>query len=241
MKNTFVALILLLLTFSGFSQVVGYDVFGTHTNPHIGPYSLITLDTLKEAKTLNDIHAMYRSFWVASYIAVEVSSTCKGIVKKAASTNDTLTDEQMGILKMADVGCRIDVVVDYIPENTLKDNPPRRMDFSMTMIPIYEAKYPGGYQYLKKYLKENAIDEISATTAGQVELAAVRFNVNEEGQVSEAQIFKTSGVDKVDKLLLEAICNMPKWRPAENAKGKKISQEFELRMGTLLLRCDYEY
>jgi len=241
MKNYLVASFLLLLSFSGFPQEMGYDVFGTLTNPRSGPYSLVTLDTLKTAKTLADIDARYRPSWVARYIAVEVASTCGERVKRAVGTNDLLTHEQMDILKMADLGCRIDVEVDYIPRNTLKDNPPRKMNFSLTVIPIVEAKYPGGYQQLKAYLKEHIIAEITSTTAEPIALAKVRFNVNAQGQVADAQISQTSEDREIDKLILEAICNMPKWQPAENAKGLAIAQEFEFSMGTSLLRCDYQY
>ncbi|MCB0650048.1 MAG: TonB family protein [Saprospiraceae bacterium] len=241
MKNNFATLILLLLAFSGFSQEMGYDVFGTKTNPYAGPYSILTLDTLKEAKTLSDINAKYRSSWVARYISVEVSSICEEVIKKAVSQNDTLTHEQMGLLKKAEEGCLISVEVDYIPLNNLKYNPPRKMDFTLTTIPIFEAKYPGGYGNLKAYLKENIMDKIPETSPGSVKFAKVKFNITGKGQVSDAQISRTSENDKVDKLILEAIGNMPKWIPAQDSKGMKITQAFEFSMGTDLLRCDYQY
>lgn len=240
MKNSFVTLLFLLLAFSGVAQVVGYDVFGIETNPQKAPY-LLTLDTLNQAKTLNDINARYKSSWVASYLSVELSSTCGGVVKKAVGTDDKLTDQQLDILKMADFGCRIDVIVDYIPQNTLKDNPPRKMNFALTVIPIIEAKYPGGYHHLKTYLKENILDKIDNATVEQVALARVRFYINEEGQASDPEIFLTSDHEQIDQLILQAIDNMPTWSPAKDANGKIISQGFEFTLGTTLLRCDYEY
>lgn len=241
MKNYFATLMALLLTVSGYSQEIGFTLFGTHTNPYSGPYSLITLDSLQGAKTLQDLYVHYRPSQVASYISVEISSACQGQINKAASTDDALSPAQMDILKRADKGCIIDVVVDYIPNNTLKDNPPRKMSFSLTMVPIIEAKYPGGSQQLKAYLKEQIMDQVSASTAAQIPLATVRFTINREGKLTDAHLFKTSGVETIDTLILEAICNMPKWSPAKNASGKIISQDFEFRMGTDLLRCDYRY
>ena len=241
MKNTFVSLVFLLLAFTGLSQPVGYDVFGTLTHPFASPYSLVTHDTLKDARTLKDIYARYRSSWVANYISVAISSTCQGVVKRAVSTNDTLTLEQMNLLKRADAGCSIDVVVDYIPENSLKNNPPRKMNFSLRPVPIFEAKYPGGPQQLNLYLKENIMDKIPVTTVEQIELAKVRFNIDEEGKVVDAQVFQTSEEVGVDDLIIDALCNMPKWSPAKDSEGKKITQEFEFSMGTDLLRCDYQY
>ena len=241
MKNTFASLMLFLLVYPVFSQEMGYEVYGTLTNPYAEPYSLLTLDTLKGARTLSDINTRYRSDWVARYIAVEVASTCKEGVKKAISTNDILTHNQMDILRTADVGCNIDVEVDYIPKNTLKDNPPRKLAFSLRIVPIYEAKYPGGQQALKVYLKENIIEEILTEKGRQLELAKVRFNINEDGHVSDVQIFKTSENDEIDQIMLKAIGNMPNWSPARNSKGESIIQEFEFSIGTALLRCDYKY
>jgi TonB family protein len=242
MKINLTTLLLLLLAFSGFSQEVGYTVFGTQTNPYSVPgYSLITLDSLQDAKTLTDIHARYRSSWVASYIAVEVASTCQGVVKKAAGKNDTLTPAQLDILKMADADCSIQVEVDYIPQNNLTYNPPRKMDFSLKMVPVFEAKFPGGDQALKKFIKENTIDKISKAKVGQIELAQISFTINEDGQVTNARLFKSSEEDMIDQLLLEAICNMPTWLPAKNSKGLKITQEFEFSIGTSLLLCPSPY
>lgn len=238
MKN-FVFWTLLLLTFSGFSQETGYEVFGTLTHPRLTPYSLITLDTLQEATTIVDINGKYRPNWVARYISVEVASNCQGVVNKATSTNDTLTHQQMSILKTAQAGCSIDVEIDYIPENTLKYNPPRKLNFTLRTMPIFEAKYPGGMLGLEEHLEENMSDKLSAEELRQIELAAVKFNINKEGQVADAQISQTSGSDYIDKQLLEAICNLPKWQPAVDAQGQKITQAFEFRMGTVLMRCDY--
>jgi len=143
MKNNLVTFILVLQAFWGFSQYHGFDVFGTQTNPYSDQYSIITLDTLAEAKTLSDINKWFRASWVARYITVEISSTCGDVVKKAASKNDTLTIGQINLMNRADEHCKIDVEVLYIPKNTLKDNPPRNINFSLKMVPVYEAKYPG--------------------------------------------------------------------------------------------------
>lgn len=241
MKNYLATLMVLLLTVSGYSQEIGFTLFGTHTNPYSGPYSLITLDSLQDAKTLRDLYSHYRPSQVARYITVEISSACQGKISKSVSTDDALSPAQLDILKRADKGCIIDVVVDYIPNNTLKDNPPRKMSFSLTMVPIIESKYPGGSEQLKAYLKEQMIDQIPASIAAEIPLAIVRFTINREGKLTDAHLFKTSGVETIDTLVLEAICNMPTWSPAKNASGKIIAQDFEFRMGTDLLRCDYSY
>lgn len=226
---------MLLLAVMSFAQSTGFDIYGTSTNPYTGPYGLVTLDTLAEAKTLSDIHARYPASWVARYLSVELSSDCDGSIKKAVGKDDTLTPAQLSILRTAGMGCKIDVAVAYIPENKLKDNPPRDMQFSLLMAPIHEATYPGGVDQLEAYLKENTVDKISETTFKEIELTKARFKVDMQGQITDVRMIETSRDDKIDQLILNAICNMPAWRPAKNSQGVSIIQEFEFVMGTLLL------
>ena len=237
MKNYLAVLALFLPTFFCFSQQIGYEVLGVQTSPYASPYALLTLDTLQEAETLRDINARYRPDWVASYIAVAVSTTCNGLSERAVGKNNVLTEEQLRLLKAAQPDCNIEVQVDYIPNNTLKHNPARQMQFSLRAIPIFEAKFPGGYQELEQYLEKNIVDQ--AVAINQVELAKIKFRISAEGEVTNARLSQTSGNEQTDELMLKAICSMPLWTPAEDSAGMKISQEFEFSIGTALLRCDY--
>ena len=227
MKNSVITLLLIHFVLFGFSQGIGYDVRGTYMRP-------IVKENLNEAKTVSDINPGYPSSWISHYISVEVLATCNGIVMKAVSANDTLNNEQISILKMADIGTDIIVDVKYNPKNSSKDDLDIKViNFSFSVVPEIEAQYPGGYQLLNQYLKETAIDKISEPFAKQLQLATVRFTVNEEGQIIDAKISKTSEDEKIDKLLLEAICKMPKWKPAENSNGTKVKQEFEFSVGNV--------
>ena len=86
---------------------------------------------------------------------------------------------------------------------------------------------------MTQYLRENAINKIPETTSKQLQQVIVGFTVNEEGKIANVQISKTSGDPNTDKLLLEAINKMPKWRPAEDSKGVKVKQEFEFSVGNV--------
>ena len=57
------------------------------------------------------------------------------------------------------------------------------------------------------------------------------FTVNEEGDVVDAKISKTSGDLLTDKLIVEGISKMPKWKPAKNSKGEKVKQDFIFNVG----------
>lgn len=102
----------------------------------------------------------------------------------------------------------------------------------VTVVPETEAEYPGGFKQLTEYLTENFINKISEKNAlERIRQAIVKFTVNEEGQIVDAKIFKTSKDPKTDKLLLEAINKMPKWSPAKNAMGIKVKQEISIPFG----------
>jgi TonB family protein len=101
------------------------------------------------------------------------------------------------------------------------------------VVPEIEAEYPNGAEHMTQYLRERVLSKIDTTASNKYAFvtSAVRFTVNESGEIANAQIISGSLVDpKVNQLLLDAIHNMPKWKPAENAKGMKVKQEFELSL-----------
>ncbi len=201
------------------------------------PYISITKENLTKVHSLIDLNYRYESEWVKEYKSVEIRASYNGNTKKAESCNNVLSQEQKDILNMADLGKEIKVSVLYIPENTLPDNDVKEMKFSISVVPESEATYPGGQQQLRKYLAESAINKISEGTLEGYDLAAVKFVIDEQGQVVDAHIFESASqmLENValDKLLLESICNMPTWKPAEFANGVKVKQEFVLTVGNM--------
>lgn len=197
----------------------------------IYPPVSITKEKLNEAQTLIDLNVNYPTSWVKEYISVEILTNYKGTIREAVSKNDTLGQEQKDIMNMADVASDISVKVRYIPENTLKHNDAKEINFTFTVDPESEAKYPGGQQQLKQYLKASAIDKIPDTTFRNYDLAAIKFTINEEGQIVDAHVFLPFKDKITDKLLLGAIRDMPDWKPAEYSNGTKVKQEFVLTVG----------
>lgn len=197
------------------------------------PTLALDRDTLTAAMKIVDIHKYYKSSWIREFISVEVIVTVNGVEKKATSKNDILTKEQKQNMEMADVGSEISVFVHYIPENTLKNNEPRVYDFSFSVDAENEATYIEGETHLKQYMSEKAISKIdNALFDGNYKLAAVKFTVDETGQIVGAYISNSSDDKKIDTLLLEAVCNMPSWKPAEYANGQKTKQDFVLAVGS---------
>ena len=193
----------------------------------------ITKEKLNEAHTIIDLNRHYKSSWVREYLSVEILTSYNGKIRKAVSKNETLSQEQKDFMNIADPGKDIVVRVQYIPENTLTHNDVKEIKFTFTVDPESDAKYPGGEQQLKQYIKANAIDKIPDSSFGKFDLAVVKFAINKKGQIIDAHIFETSKDKKTDELLLETISNMPNWKPAEYSMGIKVKQEFVFIVGNM--------
>jgi len=224
MKKTFLTLLLFLFLKSAFSQELSFDVYGNHALP-------VTREQISKARTLSDINPGYPASWITEYVSSSVLVTSKGERVNAAGTNDVLNAEQKKILNSFDPGTDIHVEVKYRTRNAVTNEMvDRGMNFSVTVMPATEAEFLGGNKKMKEYLKETAINKIPVPFAEDL-LARIRFVVDEEGTITNAHISRTSGDEKTDALLLEAINKMPKWKPAKDSNGVKVSQEFEFSVG----------
>jgi TonB family protein len=225
MKNTFLTLLFSSLFLAAFSQDMGYELRARNTRA-------VTREKLYEVKLISDIIPGYPVNWIRDYISVEIMTTSNGKSLKAMSANDVLSTQQQNILNNVDPGSDIAIYVHYKSKNPITDKLETSiMNVLMTVVPETEAEYMGGNQQLKKYLMENFSSKITETVPKELQEGMVKFTVNEEGEIANAQISKSSGDLKTDQLLLETINKMPKWKPAENSKGIKVKQEFAFSLG----------
>lgn len=232
--NRLIAFVFVALVFpyqgsgrDGLSDTLRFEVHRVY------PYVSITRKELKEANTLSELNGHYQASWVKEYISVEVTTSYQGRKRKAVGKNDTLTPDQKDMIHVADAGTDISVRVMYLPDNSLKHNDIKEFQFSFTVDPEREASYTGGQQQLMRYLKDKAISNIPQEDFEKSTLAAVKFTIDEIGQIIDAHIFETSKDKNIDALLLETICNMPEWEPAEYSNGTRVRQEFVLTVGNM--------
>jgi len=201
------------------------------------PYISITEKELTEANSLEQLNHHFKPSWIKKYISVEIQTTSKGNTLKATNTSNTLSPEQKSILEKSDVDSEIAVNIQYIPENTLKNNEPKELSFSIRIDPNVQAKYPDGLQQLKKYLFDSAINKIPSDVFHNFDLMAIEFTINEQGKVMDAHVFnsvyQTFGHQETEALLLKTIQDMPLWQPAQYANGTKTKQHFVLSVGNM--------
>lgn len=237
MKNLLLLSALLFINASSFPSIQTSHKFAPQELHfevlRVYPPLALTKAELLEAQTLSDLNPHFKAEWIRSYISTTVTTIQKGKVKTDIGKSESLTTEQKAAILSADIGYEVRVIVKYIPENNLKRNEPKEMNFTFVQEPEYEAIFPGGKEKLLQYLKRNAIDKIPDGTFEGYDLATIGFTINEEGHISDAHVFWPFKDQQIDNLLLEAICNLPKWEPGQYANGKKVKQEFVLTVGNM--------
>lgn len=209
------------------------DNFNVEIN-RIYPFISMPKDNLSEVQTIGDLNTMYKPSWVKEYISVEVTSIVNGKERKAIGKNETFNAEQKQLMEMTDEGKDISIKIKYLPNNTLSHNDIKEINFVVDVDPKSDAQFSGGQEKLKQYLKKHVIEKISAEhflALNQWNLAAIKFTVDEEGQIINPDLVWTSKDESIDALLMETIQNMPKWKPAEYANGLKVKQEFAFTVG----------
>jgi len=230
-QNKFLLLFIIAFTQLGFSQDNSDFEFGYEVN-RVYPYISITRTDLNVADSLIDLNRRhFKPSWIKEYYEVEIVTTHNGNIQKAYGKNTLLTPKQIDNMKTADVNTDITVNIKYLPNNNLKNNEPRVMDFKFSIEPDSKAIFASGKQEMKKYLTENIMDNVSKRNFKIHNLTAVKFTVSETGEIADTQILQSSDNDEIDALLLNVISNMPSWKPAEYYNGKKVKQEFTFTVG----------
>lgn len=170
-------------------------------------------------------------------VFTEISVSINGKTAVAKSSSDKLTTSQKNILNTADLGANINVTIKYKYKDQTNDiwgsrNKIIKGATVVTIVPATEAEYPGGWKELSVYFSGNVFKKISEKNiSDKLQLATIKFTINEEGKVMNATIAQTSTDKTIDKLLLEAMNGMPNWKPAVNSKGERVKQEISILLG----------
>ena len=212
--------------------VVADESLRFNVNRMLKPMS-ITPEMFLSAQNLTDLYRHYKPTWVRTYHGVEITTQCNGEVVKSLGSSYELTSEQKDVMALADEGSEIEVRVNYIPENTLKDNPMKEFVFKFTVDPDQEAEFPGGHQKLMQYIDAHAMTDFPDGLLNENDLAAVTFTIDEKGQINDVEVYESTKNKKIDNLLVDVIQNMPPWHPAQHGNGKPVAQKFVLTIGNM--------
>lgn len=224
MNYSIVGLLVIFVSSTGITQEINIEVRNTFSHS-------ITTENLKAVSSISDLYVGYPSSWISEYESIEINTTTGNITEAAISTNDILTQDQVRLLNSSEIGTEISINVKYRERNAIT----HKMDIStlkynLTVMPEIEAEYIGGTESLTQYLKENAIDKIQELPNRQFAQAIIKFTIDSDGDVSNIEMTPTVDTD-IDQLLTDVLNNMPLWKAAADSTGKKVKQEFVLRIG----------
>jgi TonB family protein len=170
---------------------------------------------------------------LVTVVSVDISTVTNGKKQSAHSSNERLTDMQKNILTQADLSSNIELTVRFIYTNYGEDKKIKEGQIAVTVLPETEARYGGGgidelIDYLTRYINSRYP---AADASNTIQNASILFTVAENGGITGIQLKQSTGNTKTDKLLLEALQQMPKWKPAQNAHGKPVKQKIHLAFG----------
>ena len=226
-----ISVTILFISIATFSQNLRYELHGAYQRA-------VKKQALENAKFISDIIPDYPESWIMEYDSVDIEITSGGKTMKARGKNNLLSQEQKDALNKVDLAAYIAINVHYKYNNVLDSHIEKnKLNITFRVVPEVEAEFVGGKEQLNAYIKEKGIDKIAGKIPKQFGEVILKFTVNENGEISNTSVFKTSGSDKVDKLLLDAIQAMPKWVPAKNANGKRVKQEFEFSVNSGMDGC----
>lgn len=81
------------------------------------------------------------------------------------------------------------------------------------LTPDIYPSFKGGDQALLKYIGKNLQAPLSAEGKKIKGKVAVKFIIENDGYVREAEIYRSSQKAEVDSAAIEFVKNMPQWRP----------------------------
>lgn len=195
--------------------------------------SLQQIDDIRNALTGENLE--YKKSWVKEFISVDISTYHQGETRTASASDNQLNAIQKQNIRTADSGSPIKVKVKYLPNNELRSNEIKELNFDFVKEPQSEARFPGGQTALEDYLLQNAILKIPPGTYQNYEVSAVKFTVTKEGEIVHPSIvgeeYELKRKKEIEALLQSAVSNMPCWEPAVYADGEKAPQEFILTVG----------
>jgi TonB family protein len=174
---------------------------------------------------------------VVEYVSVEISTAYNGKTITVESSGDQLSAKQKSMLSVADAGAPVNIKIkfrykNFVDENLEVDREIKTGYLTLSVVPETEAEYPGGFKQLTDYLTYSVFSKLSKESAAhKIGDAVVSFTVNEQGQVVNVRILRTSGDYDTDRIVLDAVSKMPAWKPAKNSKGINVKEEFNIPFG----------
>lgn len=193
----------------------------------------IERDKVKNATSISDLNRHFKSEWVKEYYQVSFQCPVNGTMKTINTSSDKLNQELKDMILACDASKRLEINIEYLPNNELRHNDPKKLHYSILIRPDIEASFSTTSDNFNDFIIEHAIHKIDRNYFTDYRAAIISFTIDTAGDVINPIVFESSKNTAIDSILLNAICNMPKWTPASYNDGTKVSQNFALTIGSM--------
>lgn len=211
-------------TNNGFAQELRYDISGKYDRA-------IKLADLQKAKSLSALSPGFPKSWITTYKSTQISLSGHESMVSARGQNEVLSPDQLDLLGKAETGQSLVVEVFYTyDEGGKKDEVPRKIGFSLSIIPDTEASFPGGYPLLSSLLQEEIVKAVSAMDP-QLKKVKMGFTISDAGLILSPEVLESSGNQNIDQFIIQQLSKLPRWNPARLQNGRKVSQDFIFSIG----------
>ena len=82
-----------------------------------------------------------------------------------------------------------------------------------------------------KYLRHKTLESIAAENFTYRPQVILNFSINKNGEPNKIALTQSSGSKKIDKLIVESIKKMPKWKSIIDKNEGKVNSSFKLLIG----------
>jgi hypothetical protein len=194
-------------------------------------------DRIREANLLSDLHHRYTSEWVDEYISTEIIYTYQEEEISVKGKNNELTSSQKELLSNPQVGASIEVIVEYLPKNNLKNNTAKTMDMEIHVIPQDTPMFQGGEDGFNKYVETNFVSKLDTNEINKLGFSVVQLEITDEGKTDNVYLVEGTGNIELDAKLTSLLCDMPKWTPATKSNGETVDYAMKFYITNVTQSC----
>ena len=150
-----------------------------------------------------------------------------------ASQGENLTKEQIKFLNTCEYSTNLKVQSKcMVTDRNGQNSQWLKCIEHISIVPEQQARYSTGKHAFLKYLKEENKKNTFNLDMDILSFAKLTFTVKKDGSISELNLDKSSGYEKIDNAVKDLLKNAPdKWLPAVNAEGLNVEQELVISFG----------
>jgi hypothetical protein len=197
----------------------------------------VTKEQLRAAKTVDDIVPGHLEQGGLSYSSVSIRTVERegGSEIVVPGTDTVLNAEQLKLLWSLDYSDNF--MIQVRARANFGGAGTTSTDYftpHVTIVPEQEAANSLGREAMIAHVQHGTSAFVYRVDANTLRSGKVYFTVTKDGAVTDVRLTESCGYPLLDKQVLELLHTLPgTWRPATNAAGEAVEQEYVFSFGTV--------